>query len=94
MSRSQKASVEKSRREREQSESCEKQNRVYRELRELRTQCTLSLIINSNKPILLIQLQINNHHLIRAPKLGSRSGYLKIGGSSGIPTYFIHLINV
>ena len=64
-SRSQRASVEKSRRKTEQSERCEKENRVYRELRELRTQCTLLLIINSNKPILFIQLQINNHHLIK-----------------------------
>ena len=37
-------SVEKSEsecRDVKQSESCEKENRVYRELRELRTQCTL-----------------------------------------------------
>ena len=59
MSRSQRASVEKSRRKREQSESCEKENRVYRDLRELRTQCTS--LFNINKPILFIQFQINNH---------------------------------
>ena len=59
VSRNQRASVEKLRRKREQS--------VSRELRtrELRTQCTLLLIINSNKPILFSQLQINNHRLIK-----------------------------
>ena len=41
----------------EQSESCETENRVYRELRELRTQCTS--LFNINKPILFIQFQIN-----------------------------------
>ena len=45
VSRGQRASVEKSRRKREQSESCEKENRVYRELRELRTQCASLFII-------------------------------------------------
>ena len=34
-------------------ESCEKENRVYRELRQLRTQCIL--LFNINKPILFIQ---------------------------------------
>ena len=51
--------VEKSRRKREHSESCEKENQVYRELRELRTRCTS--LFNINKPILFIQFQINNH---------------------------------
>ena len=40
-----KESVEKSRGKREQSESCEKENRAYGELRELRTQRTSLFII-------------------------------------------------
>ena len=39
--------------EKSESESCEKQNRVYRELRELRPQCTS--LFNITKPILFIQ---------------------------------------
>ena len=45
VSRGQRASVDKSRRIRKQSESCEKQNRVYRELRELRIQCISLFVI-------------------------------------------------
>ena len=76
--------VEKSRRKRERSESCEKENRVYRELRELRTQCTS--LFNINQPVLLTQFQISNNRFIKFPQIRISSGIPKIGGSAEIPT--------
>ena len=59
-----------SRRKTEQSESCEKENRMYWELRKLSTSL---FIININKPILFIQLQINKQPFHKIPKIGGSS---------------------